>query len=1707
MKKFLISLTMAFIAICAFAAELPTAPTVKTTDLVTDGSTVQYLYNVEAKVFFVGGNDWGTRASVAADKGYPVKITLNEDGETYRFNDQLPNGNWNAVDCDGDKNMWVDGANRSGDGTWTVSIAADGSFTLANNVAANAGFFGIVPSKGDTRTYLSNEAEAQVKWAAVSEEAYAEYVEAYADYAAALEEYNKSNYKVGDNITFLAPATWAGQGGTYGGLGHNAVEVYSGSGSLPEGDVLTQTLTGLKNGTYQVSLELAASYTDGRGFECPTGDGLAEAFANDQAVNLPVVQQTWVSAIDPIVFEVEVTDGTLTYGSRNLAPAGNWYVANVLSIVYVEEASDMPKAPKVKTTALVTDGSTVQYLYNVEAKAFFAGGNDWGTRASIAADKGYPVKITLNEDGETYKFNDQLPNGNWNAVDCDGDKNMWVDGANRSGDGTWTVSIAADGSFTLANNVAADAGFFGVVPSKGDTRTYLSNEAEAQIKWVAVSEEAYAEYMEAYAEYAKAMDEYNKSHYEVGDDVTFLAPATWDGQGGTYGGLGHNAVEVYSGSGSLPEGNVLTQTLTGLKNGTYEVSMELAASYTDGRGFECPTGDGLAEAFANDKAVNLPVVQQTWVSVIEPTVIEVSVTDGTLTYGSRNLAPAGNWYVANLVSIKYIAEEQIIEYPEVALDSTLTFEPVDGGVVVKLNSVEGLDAVVNDAKFPELNDRKLSDFTYMKVKATIFEIDSENNAVAVDDHGWYQSVADPVTEGDTITYDFKPATSYKIVVNKIALIDGRNGNLVTDKDYNAPYEFATGGFADGIYYIANADTKMMFLEGNNSWGTQASVGKAGAKFQLTKLANGAYSIVNTDLSCAKKNLGSNLYVDADQPANGWVFNEVQEHLYTIALDGKYLAKSENIGANNLPICELVDEVTEAAKWVLISADNMSEIAKEIAEWAAEDVDVTFLLKNPGFNRNTATDAWVVSEDCTNKNLAGGANENFCAESWRSVFTISQTIEVPNGKYEINAQAALTDYAGLYDGADYPVVFANEGTSVFCEMEEEDRGTSMSKLSNSFTAGKYAVEPIIVEVTDGQLTVGVKGTRTDTWCIWDNFQIIRYAETSEIADGKYYITNTKSNLYLQGENSWGTQASVGNAGALFELTKLENGAYSIVNTELTVAKKNLGANLYVDSDQPANGWELIPDKANNGNYAISLDGKYLAQSENLGVAGLPVCELVDEITDAAIWKFINKENVLEILEEKIETTDVTFLLKNPGFNRNTATDAWEVSEDCTNKNLSGGDNDFRAAESWQSVFTISQTIEVPNGKYAITANAALTDYAGLYDGADYPVVFANEASVPFCEMEEGDRGTNMAQLAKAFAAGNYQVEPIEVEVTDGKLTVGVKGTRTDTWCIWDNFRIVKQGEEPVTKPILIAFDRIAGQGYTGDEIPYNEEEILAALKITSWDQITTMYPANMETGEPAQDYDGWRSPSGSPTAWGDNSYACVKYPHDGSMFLCTMPGNEPKAGTEFNCAWILGTEDNNVCVMITVNFIEAPKFALPIADLAINKEVKYELTEGAYVEKKVTLSDDEVSSICEELGIKSLDEATVYGFNPTDESLLTSYAGFDGWRDGEGNFHNWTGDGNAPACVKYTNGQEYLCYNIGGLTDQTIKTYWAIGNGEKVVLVCIDFVYGTGVPAKDPTGINGIAGQPVKANGKYFENGKVVIYKNGAKYSVSGAALK
>ncbi len=157
----------------AFGAgwEKPIPQTVKLVTVATnDEGTAQYLYNVDFGGFFLGANDWGTRASVGIT-GIKVKIVKRSEGKYSILNTE--NGQY--VSPDGAEGIWIDGSRDNCDG-WTVTATTGNNFTLAVPAVLENGTFGILSTSTETKLNLIAEVPAGAKnynnWAMVEEAEY-----------------------------------------------------------------------------------------------------------------------------------------------------------------------------------------------------------------------------------------------------------------------------------------------------------------------------------------------------------------------------------------------------------------------------------------------------------------------------------------------------------------------------------------------------------------------------------------------------------------------------------------------------------------------------------------------------------------------------------------------------------------------------------------------------------------------------------------------------------------------------------------------------------------------------------------------------------------------------------------------------------------------------------------------------------------------------------------------------------------------------------------------------------------------------------------------------------------------------------------------------------------------------------------------------------------------------------------------------------------------------------------------------------------------------------------------------------------------------------------------------------------------------------------------------------------------------------------------
>ena len=208
MRKALLSIVCLLTTLCA-SAQTWTAPAApEQTDLKTGEEL--YLYNVGSKAFFLGANEWTTRASVSPTHGYKMYVQPVEGkADVYYLTDLVESKNNQlmytyAYVNDGFESIWVDydkPVDESGERSmvWTLTKQTDGYYEIENadgkddEMSDLHGKLGVVPSKGDTRLYLCTDVmfpddagKFWTSWYFVAPAVYADYIGKLMQYNAAV---------------------------------------------------------------------------------------------------------------------------------------------------------------------------------------------------------------------------------------------------------------------------------------------------------------------------------------------------------------------------------------------------------------------------------------------------------------------------------------------------------------------------------------------------------------------------------------------------------------------------------------------------------------------------------------------------------------------------------------------------------------------------------------------------------------------------------------------------------------------------------------------------------------------------------------------------------------------------------------------------------------------------------------------------------------------------------------------------------------------------------------------------------------------------------------------------------------------------------------------------------------------------------------------------------------------------------------------------------------------------------------------------------------------------------------------------------------------------------------------------------------------------------------------------------------------------------
>jgi len=566
------------------------------------------------------------------------------------------------------------------------------------------------------------------------------------------------------------------------------------------------------------------------------------------------------------------------------------------------------------------------------------------------------------------------------------------------------------------------------------------------------------------------------------------------------------------------------------------------------------------------------------------------------------------------------------------------------------------------------------------------------------------------------------------------------------------------------YYIMNVETDL-FLGAQNYWGTQSAISTDAGIFQFvpgsTEGAPG-YNIVNTLVCVTNKNLGTNLYTDNnglatvkdDEEAGTtkstdgiWTIENLGGGVFAfkcvsewkwendawVEIPHGYLCKSETPGYKKGFELTFSQELTDACKFFVMTYDEALEYMVDKAQ--SSNVSFNFLIKNPDFCRNQSTQHWNVSSDCTNFTLGtdrgntgnNKENNNTCAESWRSTFTISQIVkDLPAGRYQLSAQGFYQRYEGEDEA---PYVFAGD-TKVSLPVLSGSEN-SMQTASQSFTAGKYMIDPVRFNLTEKtDLEIGFHCGSKSFWVIFDNLQLMSYSNVKEY--GQEMLTDINKTYPIEGLASTDKRAAYDQAYTDFSnfVANIQQGVTTFDDVDAEYAKFTAAETALKASIASWSGYTVVAEKAQKLYTQItSQEGKYkpntslnalnsyanaaaMAPGEsasgytftNGNYAYIKANPTLNDDQIGAEIEFVNSLTA-DVKANSVQPgMDVTFLLVNPDFTDPIKGYGWQGVNTITEAR--GGLSAWPCAEAYgKSSFDFYQIVEnAPIGLYKITVNA-------------------------------------------------------------------------------------------------------------------------------------------------------------------------------------------------------------------------------------------------------------------------------------------------------------------------------------------------------------------------------------------------------------------
>ena len=1036
------------------------------------------------------------------------------------------------------------------------------------------------------------------------------------------------------------------------------------------------------------------------------------------------------------------------------------------------------------------------YLFNVGARQFFCGANDWNTRASVSP-KGYRVKLVDMGDG-TYELTDYVETqSTWKCTFSTADGGaIWVDNSTETYR-FWTFNKVGD-AYQIANDVKPGM-FLGWNGNEGDTRLYFIETATPGTNWQFVTEDVYNAYQEEWAlikdqyEQAAELKTYLDAAKAEGIDVSKWE-AVYQNEASSVEELAAALSAVQTAINDHAAGGATVANPSDMTASILNPTFE-NASYDGWKG----TAPNMTGSGAHGPANVAEHYNKTF-----DTYQDLNGMPKGVYALSANAVFRGSWndhanhtnYVAYLYA-KADGDTLKAEIPNPW--DALNTEPMAGSTSWGVDAYEA-NETHDGVTYYAPNDPSAGRLYFEKgyyQKQVFFALDSDEpvrigvmKQQKVTDTDWV------MFDNFHLTYYGGAPEAYQFWLSEMKKDAADYSEALASKQYKDAYLAA---YDVEVSTKAEAVAAMKAIEAAaEAIGINSNLWK-----QLTELRTQAEAFVvgeYADLDAA--------YLLADY------MDQIDEELINVSDDNR-TATNDDLEAAVANIQQLIEDVKTEAKNAMKPGD-----------------DATSYMTNPNFDQGTT--GWTV----VNK---GGGNVQSTAgtfEAWHSTnFDVYQEVKgLPVGVYEISVQGYMryldgqeainakgstpedvpiyvymndskTQFANWFD---YPqetgFYEAVSGATFLTDNEGYEYPDNTTAAAAAFAKGDYTKSAFGLVAKRGDvLRVGVKGTPATQqfWPCFDNFRLTYRGYAADVvkpvleeqlaAAAKFGDTpTTKSAKAALSESVEAANTALGgdDGRAMFDALSALTKAISDVEEGSTLCKQLSAAaeELTAIADEYATSAKAGEAKAlaselQNMVEASTLDAneieEYMKQIEQLKL-DLQLPEDYQNATD---------EN----------PANVTAFIKTPGFSKivdgveTNSIDGWEA----TGQKFGNSDQlSALALESWESRLDIHQDIEgLPDGIYVLKVNAwqrtSNPTYLFAESGGE---TFAKEIITQAAGLPEGFSAPNsLIESVSMFDETTYMNE-LTIRVTDGKLRIGIKKEETSSadWVVMDNFQLVYYG---------------------------------------------------------------------------------------------------------------------------------------------------------------------------------------------------------------------------------------------------------------------------------------------------------------------------